>query len=188
MIAADIPNGRRCVCNDFDDLVFTVARFRKVSAMAGSLRCVPLAALVLVGSAIDVGPLPKPPAGYQFAYSTPDCTPWDGSAVSIYLGPSQAFSTGTIPASTPYVNVAVWKGADKLPGETFDLSVQSKIGAALSCRSNTDCERASVGTVHFLSARPDGAFEGTIDVTFPKRGRVAGGFHATWHPRLALCG
>ena len=61
--------------------------------MAGSLRCVPLAALVLVGSAIDVGPLPKPPAGYQFAYASPDCAPWDGAAMSIYLGASPVFST-----------------------------------------------------------------------------------------------
>ena len=158
--------------------------------MTGSIRYLPLVALILVGPpVIDVGPLPKPPAGYQFAYASPDCAPWDGAAMSIYLGASPVFSTGTIPDSTPYLNVVVWRAPESLAGGTFDVSAVSKLGAAVICRrSPTDCERASAGTVHFRSARRNGAFEGTIDVTFPKRGRVAGGFHATWHPRLALCG
>ena len=154
--------------------------------MTRSSGCV--AALVVMGASL-VGAAAAPPRGLEFAYAAPDCAPWDGAAVAIYMGGAKAFATGTIPDRTPFVQVAIWRAADVVAGQTFDVSAVSKVGAAISCRAaTTDCERASSGTIRLDGRRPGGAFEGTLDLTFPSRGRVTGGFHATWVQRRVFCG
>jgi uncharacterized protein (DUF1697 family) len=148
-----------------------------------------LALLLLAACAgADFAPLPAPPAGYEFAYAAATCAPWDGRATTLYFTSAALDSSASLPPSNGYLSVALWRPAEALPGATFVLPATEQLGAAANCPAAGSCELASAANIHFRATVPDGALEGTLDVTFPDRRHVSGGFHAVWRPQREMCG
>lgn len=148
----------------------------------------PMAIALFACSDTGGASLPTVPPGYGFAYATAACAPWDGPATALSLGPSAPDSTPGGAPPAPYISIAIWRPLDSLPGARMDLAGSANLGAAIACRAPGDCERASAATIRFQPAGPDSVLEGSIDLSFPTRGHVAGGFRATWRSQLVPCG
>ena len=126
-----------------------------------------------------------PPGGLAHAAATRGCAPNDGPAVTIYL--SQTPMDSSAP-SAPYLQINVWQPLASLGGRTWSVGSGSSEGTATFVAASTSPERAPTGTVTVLSVSADNHVEGTVDVLFPKAGRVHGGFQAIWKPQTFLCG
>jgi hypothetical protein len=144
--------------------------------------------LVLSCTNGGMAPVPNAPAGYPFSYAAAACAPWDGPATTLLLLPEPWDSSTRTPPAGPSISVYIWKPVQALPGTTLHLSVEQNLGAARLCLQSDDCEPASAATVRFRSWSRDRLLEGELDLAFPSRGRVVGGFRATWRPESALCG
>jgi hypothetical protein len=143
--------------------------------------------LTLACAREDGVPLPAPPSGFPFAYSAPSCAPWDGAATAVYLLPGVPDTSGAVDPQ-PVITVSVWRPVDSVPGATVNLTASGNMGAATSCSKPADCERATAATIRFRRLRPGGALEGSLDLTFPTRGHLTGGFHAPWRAIRVFCG
>jgi hypothetical protein len=136
----------------------------------------------------DVASLPAAPSGYPFANATASCSPWDGPATTLYLTSVPIAPSVALPPEGPHVSVSLYRDASALAGTTFTLPGKKELGVAVNCRAPQDCEQASAATVRFRSSGDARYLEGTVDISFPGRGRVTGGFRATLRPQPAVCG
>ncbi len=142
--------------------------------------------LVLLGCSGTSAPTPGAPNGFPLAHAWSSCAPWDGPATAILLSSVPPDSL-TDSSATATIVVYVWKPVSEITGETFDLIGEKNVGAASSCEAG-ECEAATAATIRLREAQPDSALEGTVDLVFPGRGRVSGGFRAAWQSRRELCG
>ena len=126
-----------------------------------------------------------PPNGYSYAFAIPDCAPWDGPAVVLYLLDSNG---DAVPPLTRHVRVAIWKGQAELAHHTFRWPASPEPGAAAQCSSEGSCEAAIEGRVAFGAVDPDRSVAGELDLRFASGDRVRKAFTARWQPRRIGCG
>ena len=127
--------------------------------------------------------IPGPPTGLPFAAATPACGPADGPAVAIYLSPDPVES---LDPATPFVRIAIWQPRERLTERSW--SVADGAAAAGYVSTPNDFESATGGSVTVSGIDPDGTVRGEVVLTFPVRGRIAGGFYARWFPVALRCG
>ena len=135
----------------------------------------------MVACASD-GPLP-PPEGFQHAAATRACGPADGPAVAIYLVTAP---TAALEPPVPYVRINVWQSVSDVAGGVWEVDGDS--AAAAYFTGPADFEVASDGWIRVQVVGADTTVEGSVDLTFPTAGRVAGGFRAVWISAAPLCG
>lgn len=147
-------------------------------------RVICLIAMVLLAGCDSDG-IHAPPRGLPHAVAARSCAPNDGPAVAIYL---TSTAVQTLQPSTPYLRVAVWQPLDGLRGRSWSLASGSSVGAAWFHSTATTFEIATRGSVTVTAVSADNRVEGNMDVTFPRAGRIRGGFKATWIAQTMLCG
>ena len=152
--------------------------------MRQMLFIVAIAAVMAVDCARQTDP-PGEPAEYSHSFAIPECAPWDGPAVALYLldSPSDA-----LPPIGRHVRVAIWKDLDELAHHTFRWPLDQQTGAGEQCVSAESCEPAIEGQIAFGNVDRNGSLEGEIDVRFANGDRVRQAFHAAWRPLRILCG
>jgi hypothetical protein len=125
------------------------------------------------------------PAPYSYAFAMPDCAPWDGPAVVLYLLDSDS---DALPPATRHVRVTIWKGAAELAHHTFHWPANPQPGAAAQCSSAGSCEAVVEGQIAFGAVAPNSFVEGELDLRFGNGERVRRAFKAAWRARRVLCG
>ena len=139
--------------------------------------------LLLMGCNSDG--LNAPPPGFPHAAAARFCGPTDGPAVAIFLSGAPTFSFAPPP---PYVRVAVWQPLDRLTGQSWSLGGAEPEGGAWFFVTEGTFEFATSGEVIVTAVSADTTVEGTLDVRFPRAGRVRGGFKARWLSGRPVCG
>jgi len=139
-------------------------------------------ALALVAACASDGPLP-PPEGFQHATATRTCGPADGPAVAIYLVTAP---TAALEPPAPHVRINVWQSVSDLAGGMWEVDADS--AAAVYVTAPGEFEAASDGWIRVRAVGADTVLEGSVDLSFPDAGRVAGGFRAVWISAAPLCG
>ena len=114
-----------------------------------------------------------PPNEYSYAFATPDCAPWDGPAVVLYLLDSKS---DTVPPTARHVRVAIWKGQSDLAHHTFRWPASPQPGAAARCSSAESCEDVTDGQIAFGGVAPDSSVAGEVDFRFANGDRVRKAF------------
>lgn len=119
------------------------------------------------------------------AVATPACGPADGPAVAIYLTSAPA---EVLEPPAPHVRITVWQPLESLAGRSWNLTDRTLAGGAWYHSTATDFELATSGrvTVNAVSSRK--TIRGSVDLVFPKAGRVRREFEALWRSRATLCG
>ena len=148
-------------------------------------RVICLSITVVLPASCDSDGIHAPPRGLPHAVATRTCAPNDGPAVAIYLTTT---AVQTLEPSAPYLRTAVWQPLDGLRGRSWSLASGSTEGAAWFHSTAMTFEIAIRGNVTVTSVSADNRVEGTMDVTFPRSGRIRGGFKATWVAQTMLCG
>ena len=143
--------------------------------------------LVLLGCGPEshLAPFPNPPPGYEYAYATRDCAPWDGPAVTLYFAGSPSDS---IPMGVPHLRVSIWKSPAELANRTVRWPADLQGGAALRCAAADSCEPANGGQISFGGTRPDSSVEGVLLLRWVGGDSVRGSFRAAWRSRRIMCG
>lgn len=126
------------------------------------------------------GPIP----GLPFASALPSCGPADGPAVEILLVPTSP--AWPVEPQTPFVRIMITHALAELPGKTFALGEANGVASYVSAPG--EIEVSSGGQVRVSAADTARGVVGTVDITFPTRGKVAGRFSAPWTARQMLCG
>ncbi len=127
-----------------------------------------------------------PPEGFPVAWAYDDCAPWDGGALSIFLGTQ--IPTGASTPIPPYVRVTVYSRG-VAPGSTFEWTEpQGQVGGAARCLTSGPCELATSARVSFVTPAGGEDFAGVVHLEFGAAPPTVGGFRATLVPREALCG
>lgn len=144
----------------------------------------PALASIAMGLVI-LGYSPEPPLTYAHAYATPDCAPWDGQAVTVYLANAPSDS---IPPESPHLRVSIWKPAADLAYRRFRWPADARVGAAFQCASAESCERVNEGWIRFGKLQSDRTWEGHLFLRLPSGDTVHRHFLATWRPVRIGCG
>ena len=131
------------------------------------------------------GGISAPPPGFPNALAQHACGPADGPALAIYLAPEPAESP---PPATPYVRVFIDQSVDQLDGRSWPVNGRESRGGARYQSGPDTFENATSGFVSASSASGGKVIEGTVNLTFPKAGHVAGGFRAPVFENSFLCG
>ena len=126
------------------------------------------------------GPIP----GLPFASALQACGPADGPAVEILLVPTSP--AWPVEPQTPFVRIMLTHGISELAGRTFTLGQENGVASYISSPGET--EVSSGGQVRVSTADTARGVVGTVDITFPTRGKVSGRFSAPWTARQMLCG
>ena len=147
----------------------------------------PLGVVLALGcrNSSESAPLPSPPDGYEFAFATPDCAPWDGRAISILLTGSYADS---VDGASRQVRVAVYPRSDSVAGRRFRWPSDPEVAAGTRCLESESCESAKSGEIDFRPTESDTVLEGRVVLRFTKKDSVYGGFRAEWRSRRVMCG
>jgi len=143
-----------------------------------------IAAVVGVECARQAHPAAEP-TEYSYAFAVPECAPWDGPAVVLYLLDSHS---DAVPPATRHVRVAIWKGLDELAHQTFRWPLDQQTGTGEQCSSADSCEPAIEGQIAFGDVERDSSIEGELDVRFATGDRVRQAFKAAWQPLRVRCG
>ena len=125
------------------------------------------------------------PAPYAYAFAMPDCAPWDGPAVVLYLLDS---NSDPVPPATRHVRVTIWKSAADLAHRTFRWPASPEPGEGAQCSSADSCEAVIQGQIAFGAVAPNSFVEGELDLRFGNGERVRKAFKAAWRPRRISCG
>lgn len=127
--------------------------------------------------------------GPEFArsFAFPDCAPWDGAAVSVYLTDS-SYNSISAGVGAPFLHLAIWRGAAQLSGTTISWPNRESVGTASWCVTNADCESAPSGRIRVSSFVGDSIVSGDYDVRFAENKVMRGSFRARWVDRRMLCG
>jgi hypothetical protein len=126
------------------------------------------------------GPIP----GLPFAAALPSCGPADGPAVEILLVSAEL--AGGADPQTPFVRIMLTHGISEIGGKTYVLGEANGVASYISAPG--EIEVSSGGEVRIGTADTARGVSGTVDITFPTRGKVAGRFTAGWTARTMLCG
>ncbi len=151
---------------------------------------VPLCLLLGACRPSETSPPSGPPDGLPYAYARDGCAPWDGLATWIALS-ADTLHPGEPTGSEvlrPYVWISVYRPADALGGERFEID-QERIAGAMRCTTEvTRCDPSTFGFVEFRTREPDGSLPGLFRLRFEDGSTVEGGFRAQWYERQILCG
>jgi hypothetical protein len=144
-------------------------------------------ALLLDGCAGEsqVAPFPSPPHDYPYAFATPDCAPWDGPAVTVYL---LSAAGDSLPPAARHLQISLWMGLPDLPGARFSWPDDSRQGSLLDCASAESCTPIGAGRVRISELSGDSTLWGEVDLVTQAGDSVHGGFRARWRSRRMLCG
>jgi hypothetical protein len=140
--------------------------------------------LAACGSGSDLAPFPDPPDHFAFAYATPSCAPWDGSAVEILLTTMPA---GDPEAARPQLRLAVYPRSAELAGTTYRWPDDQLMATGARCDADS-CQTAPAGEIRLGTVHPDSTLEGTVTLRFGPGDVLTGGFRAAWRSRRMLCG
>lgn len=128
----------------------------------------------------------EPPEGFPVAWAYDDCAPWDGAALSVFLGTE--VPTGASDPTLPYVRVTVYS-RDLVPGSTVEWTEPyGQVGNAERCLTSGPCELATSARVSFVAPSGGEDFAGVVHVEFGAAPPTVGGFRATLLPRESFCG
>lgn len=152
---------------------------RNEQTMTGKTRLLTSLLFLTAGCASDPSPL-----AFPLALARASCGPADGAAVMFELGLTEAQTT----ISAPYLQIALYRSRDAAAGHSWPLEGTVTTGLATYCATADHCESAVRGTITVGPTTSADTVDGTVDVTFPVRGRIRGTFHAAWQASLALCG
>jgi hypothetical protein len=136
-------------------------------------------------AALGVACAREAPNEYSYAFATPDCAPWDGPAVVLYLLDSKS---DAVPPAARHIRVAIWKAESDLAHHTFRWPASPQPGAAARCASAESCEDVTDGQIAFGGIAPDSSVAGEVDFRFANGDRVRKAFTAAWQPRRIACG
>ncbi len=124
---------------------------------------------------------------FAYAYAFPDCAPWDGSAVSIYLT-SVPYDSASGQVAAPFLQLAIWKNADAELETRIRWPSEESEGGASSCVVADQCSAAVSGHVRVSGLGADSTMSGEYDVQFADSSSMGGRFTARWVNRRMLCG
>ena len=124
---------------------------------------VAIVAAMAVDCARQMAPADEP-AAYSYSFAIPECAPWDGPAVALYLldSPSDA-----VPPVSRHVRVAIWKDLDELAHHTFRWPLDQQTGAGAQCLAAESCEPAIEGQIAFGNVDRKMALEATSTFGLP---------------------
>jgi hypothetical protein len=86
------------------------------------------------------------------------------------------------------VRIYVWQSPQRLAGRSWALVGTDAQGNASFHSTARDFEAATQGSVTVNAVTADNTIEGSVDLTFPRAGRIRGGFRAAWFAQTMLCG
>ncbi|MEO8201701.1 MAG: hypothetical protein ABI679_14325 [Gemmatimonadota bacterium] len=138
---------------------------------------------------IGCGQTTRDTEGPAFTQSVafPDCAPWDGAAVSIYLTTTARDSLSEQIAA-PFLHLAIWRNVRNLPGATISWPSDDQPGTASWCATADGCEPAAAGRVQVGGLVGDTTLSGSYDLRFTDSTVMRGHFRARWLDRRVLCG
>lgn len=121
-------------------------------------------ALLGCSGSAEVGAIPNPPAGYPVAFAEPECAPWDGAAVAIYLVDAHP-EGNTVPY--PHLRISIWRSAAEVAGRIIRWRGDNRsIGVAVRCSDAGKCQRANSVEVRFRLREADGSIPGYVVLEF----------------------
>lgn len=142
-----------------------------------------LAAALVLGCSSDsvVGPGGR----FDNALARSTCGPADGPALAIFL------AQDPIPTSGPsgeyvYVYIDLMTVPVPLLGQRLTVSPTSIVSASFRW-TTTRYENATGGYVILNRGSVGNGLDGSLDLLFPKAGRVHGEFHSEWLPNVHTC-
>lgn len=154
------------------------------------LRACLLTALALSTPVTCSGPDDAPvtgPTPFAHAAYHPDCAPWDGGAVTVYL--SDQAVPGPHAPPRPHVSIALYRPLTSLVGSTVRWTGRDdQQGHVSRCPDQGDCQEASAVWIRLVSLDPDGVLRGEVRLDFGADDVVAGTFEAVRIPFEPLCG
>jgi hypothetical protein len=129
---------------------------------------------------------PPQAASHHFPHATivHTCAPWDGPALAVLL----SNTAGCAPATTPYVQISLWRDLPPKAGKTFSFDIRNSNGQASRCRKPNQCEPASSGSVAFDIVDEGKSAKGHYELHFKDGSIESGSFEAAWCESRALCG
>lgn len=131
------------------------------------------------------------PAPYKYAYAMPNCAPWDGSAVTIYLTNSQIAKepNDKFEVAEPFLAISIYTDVNSMAGKTFALGRSERNGGSGHLRIKKEQYANLVtGTVQVTKVAADNQIEATYLLKFDNGTEYQGTFQAIWLPRRVLCG
>ena len=136
-----------------------------------------------------------PVPGFERAYASASCAPWDGYAVSLVLRPDAlAPGDSAIEAGDgPQLRVALYPRGERSgpaptglrPG-TFRWPDSPEAAIGSSCE-NSRCTTFAGGSVTIRRLEPDGRIVGSVELSNPEGTSIRGRFEAEWRPRRMFC-
>lgn len=142
---------------------------------------------LLIGARCGRTPEPGGDRPYAYAYAFPDCAPWDGAAVSIYLT-NAVYDTKGQEVTPPFLHLAVWRDAQRQSETTITWPSEESVGAASICSSGTECEAIPSGRVSVSGLANDSTMSGAYELRLADSTTMRGRFRARWIERRMLCG
>ncbi len=138
---------------------------------------------------IRCGAAPEESEGPRFAnaYALPDCAPWDGSAVSIYLT-NATYDSVDEHVEEPFLHLAIWKSVRGAGETTISWPGEESVGGAYHCVMADQCSAATSGRVSVSGMAGDSILPGEYDLRFADSTVMRGRFRARWIDRRMLCG
>ncbi len=146
-----------------------------------------LAVLVSAGSGCGPGSVETEGTNFSAAYAFQDCAPWDGVAVSVYLT-NAPFDSVSNEVRPPFLHLAIWRDAQRLPQTTITWPGEESAGAASVCSSTTECEAVPSGRVSVSGLASDSTMSGDYELRLADSTTMRGRFRARWIERRMLCG
>ena len=128
---------------------------------------------------------PVPARGYPYAFATPDCAPWDGPAVTVYLLSAPGDS---LPPPAPYFQVSLFAGLADVAPLTLSWPDDARKGSLLHCTAAGSCTPMPSGRVRVAEVSGDSALWLEVRLHTGAGDTIQGGYRATWRPRRIGCG
>jgi hypothetical protein len=127
-----------------------------------------------------------PPEGLEVAWWHSDCAPWDGPAVSIYLG--HAVPEEALAPTYPHLRISIFDTPTSLPGESYHWDEAGNTGDVQFCSAEGTCQGATAVTVEFDDQGEGGTYRGRVGARLADGSYRAGSFEAAPLKFTALCG
>ena len=148
--------------------------------------------LAALGCSGQAGPS-EPPTGFEHAYASPSCAPWDGFAVSLVLrGAPLAPGDSAIEAGdSPQLRLALYPrtsgtGPSGLRPGTDRWPDQPEVAVGSRCDAGR-CTTMPSGRIIVQDVEAGGRFRGTLDLLLQDGSELRGSFDADWRPRRMFC-
>ena len=121
---------------------------------------------------------------YSYAVVRPDCAPWDGPAITIYLTTKRSAREIT----APLLKISLWRNLPPPLNQPISLNSSSQLGVATRCLRLEHCEAALSGTITLTSYTARGGAAGSYELKFKNGEEERGSFRADWQNIVQMCG